>query len=136
MNLLVCIDGSEHSDKVVKFPSHFARRYGAEITLLRVIKSERISEKPIFDDYGEETRKAKEIVMNAERIVSKRASELQVNSQIAAGPISTSIVRIAEDEKFDAVWIGTRGRKGIARMLLGSVADDVIRRAHCPVIVI
>lgn len=136
MKLLVCVDGSEHSDKAVKFASRFAKNYRADITLLHVIKSERSSEKPVFDDYGEETRRAREIVMNGERIVSKNAPEITVISRIIAGPISNEIVRIAEEEQFNAVWIGTRGRNGIARMLMGSVADDVIRYAHCPVVLV
>ena len=52
------------------------------------------------------------------------------------GPVAAEIVRIAEEEGFTSIFMGSRGNRGLKRMLLGSVADDVIRHAHCPVTVI
>jgi nucleotide-binding universal stress UspA family protein len=45
-------------------------------------------------------------------------------------------VNYAEEEKVDLITIGTRGRTGIIRMLLGSVASAVVTYAHCPVMVV
>ncbi len=46
------------------------------------------------------------------------------------------ILRTAEDVRPDLVVMGTHGRSGVARLLMGSVADQVVRRAHCPVITV
>lgn len=46
------------------------------------------------------------------------------------------ILKYAEDEEIDLIVVGTRGRTAIKKMLLGSVASDVITCAHCPIIVV
>ncbi|MGH9973311.1 MAG: universal stress protein, partial [Nitrososphaeraceae archaeon] len=46
------------------------------------------------------------------------------------------ILKYAEDEEIDLIVVGTRGRTGITRVLLGSVASGVVTYAHCPVIVV
>ena len=46
------------------------------------------------------------------------------------------ILKYAEDEEIDLIVVGTRGRTGIKKMLLGSVASGVVTYAHCPVIVV
>ena len=46
------------------------------------------------------------------------------------------IGRIAEEGGYTSIFVGSRGNRGLKRMLLGSVADDVIRHAHCPVTII
>ena len=50
--------------------------------------------------------------------------------------VGSSIVDYAERENVDLIVIGTRGRTGFKKMLLGSVASDVVTYAHCPVIVV
>ena len=52
------------------------------------------------------------------------------------GPIAAEVLRVAEEGKYNGIWIGSRGYGGIKRMLLGSVADNVIRHAHCSVVVV
>ena len=136
MKILVCTDGSEYAVGAIKFAARFAKNYKADLTMVYVIESEISREKPVSDDYGDEQHKANEIIRNAEEIVSQIAPDVNANGHIAVGPISGEIVRVAEDEKFDVIAIGTRGQKKLRRMLLGSVADDVIRHAHCPVVVV
>jgi nucleotide-binding universal stress UspA family protein len=53
-----------------------------------------------------------------------------------AAPIGQVIVRNARAGKFDLIVMGTHGRKGVARLLLGSTADHVLREAPCPVLVV
>ena len=136
MKVLVCTDGSEYAGKAVKFAAQFTKNYGAELTTLYVIEDEESREKPVSDDYGNKHYKAKESLEKAEEIISQVDSNINANERIAAGPISPEIVRIAEDEKFDILIVGTRGLRGLKRMLLGSVADDVIHFANCPVLVV
>ena len=50
--------------------------------------------------------------------------------------ISGGILDYAEENNFDLIVIGTRGRSGFKRLLLGSVASHVITYAHCPVLVV
>ncbi|MGI9009799.1 MAG: universal stress protein [Nitrososphaeraceae archaeon] len=50
--------------------------------------------------------------------------------------ISSLIINHAESENVDLIVVGNRGRKGFKRMLLGSVASDIVTYAHCPVLVV
>jgi nucleotide-binding universal stress UspA family protein len=136
MKVLVCTDGSECANKAVKLAAQFAKNYKADLTELYVIEDVESREKPLSDDYGDKHHKAKEVLEEAEKIVSQVDSSMNTKERIAAGPISSEIVRIAENEKFDIIVIGTRGLRGVKRMLLGSVADDVIHYANCPVLVV
>lgn len=52
------------------------------------------------------------------------------------GPPSETIVRYAEDHGHDLIVLGSHGRTGLSRWLLGSVAEQVVRRASCPVLVV
>ncbi|MFQ5486055.1 MAG: universal stress protein [Desulfobacterales bacterium] len=53
-----------------------------------------------------------------------------------SGNIAASIIAYAEKEKFDHIVMGSTGRTGVARLLLGSVASEVVAKAHCPVTVV
>jgi len=50
------------------------------------------------------------------------------------GTAAEDIVRVATEEKADLIVIGTHGRTGLKRVLMGSVAEAVMRHAHCPVL--
>lgn len=60
------------------------------------------------------------------------------SSKIIISPIkaSASIVNYADNEKANLIVIGTRGRSGLKKLMLGSVASDVVTYAHCPVLVV
>jgi nucleotide-binding universal stress UspA family protein len=51
------------------------------------------------------------------------------------GDPASEIVRIAEDDAAEMIVLGTHGRTGVTRLLMGSVAEAVVRRAPCPVLV-
>jgi nucleotide-binding universal stress UspA family protein len=71
--------------------------------------------------------------------VEERENNIQIKSEIIEDSISkvgSAIVDYAERESVDLIVIGTRGRTGFKKMLLGSVASDVVIYAHCPVMVV
>jgi nucleotide-binding universal stress UspA family protein len=55
---------------------------------------------------------------------------------ITSSRIGSAIVDYAERQNIDLIVLGTRGRTGFRKMLLGSVASDVVTYAHCPVMVV
>jgi universal stress protein A len=65
-----------------------------------------------------------------------RAEGLSARAALRAGVAYTEIVDLARDERADLIVIGTHGRGGIDRALLGSVADRVVRLAPCPVLTV
>jgi nucleotide-binding universal stress UspA family protein len=64
--------------------------------------------------------------------------KVRVKTDVIDSPLSVvaAIVNYADREKADLIVIGTRGRSGVSRMLLGSVASGVVTYAPCPVLVV
>ncbi len=60
--------------------------------------------------------------------------DVPVVHRLATGDPASEIVRMALDEDVDMIVMGTHGRTGLSRLLMGSVAEHVVRRAHCPVL--
>ena len=136
MKILVCTDGSEVAKKAIEYATGFAKNYKASLTVLYVIDHETSMKKPVYDKYGDKTHKAKEILKDAKKAVTQAGGEVEVTERIAVGPVSREIVRIAKAEGFESIVVGTRGMGGLRRMLLGSVAEDVMLYAPCPVVVV
>ena len=59
---------------------------------------------------------------------------VQFEHRLVTGEPAAAIVELADDENVDMIVIGTHGRSGISRLLMGSVAEVVVRRANCPVL--
>ena len=72
-----------------------------------------------------------------ERLAARaRRDGLRVSKRLAAGAPASAIVRAARKERAAMVVLGTHGRTGLPRLLLGSVAERVIRTAACPVVTV
>jgi len=56
--------------------------------------------------------------------------------RVTVGDPASEIVNVAKEENVDLIVMSTHGRKGISRLLMGSVAELVVRRAHCPVLTV
>ncbi|ABR55842.1 universal stress protein [Methanococcus aeolicus] len=76
--------------------------------------------------------------MEALQKIEKMAKEMGVNmtSKVLEGSPSNEIVKYAENEKIDLIVIGTTGKSGLDKILLGSVAEKVSKKAHCPVLLV
>jgi nucleotide-binding universal stress UspA family protein len=76
------------------------------------------------------TTKAQSIVQRA------KASGADATFLVWEGEPGEAIVAAAESEKADIIVVGSHGRSGVSRFLIGSVSDYVVRHAHCPVMVV
>jgi len=135
LKVLVAIDGSETSDLAVKKAGEILKRSDADITLLSVLEDiatyKKIPDTPL---YKEKKKAALELLEKSKNILKQYP--LDCKTKMAIGPVAAEIVRIAEEEGFDSIYMGSRGNRGVKRLLLGSVADEVIRYAHCPVTIV
>ena len=136
MKIMVCTDGMKPSEKAIEVAAQYADITDSTLTIITVIENDVSREEPAYDEYGKKQDQANAIMKDAFEIAVKFAPDLNVTKRIAVGPISSEIVRIAEDEKFNAIFVGATGSGRIKKMLLGSVTDDVIHYAHCPVTVV
>ena len=87
----------------------------------------------------EEKRQEAKMWLNQVDRLSKENSVPQFKSEIIEDVVSRiggAIVKYAENEKVDLIVVGTRGKSGLKRMLIGSVASDILHYAHCPVMIV
>jgi nucleotide-binding universal stress UspA family protein len=132
-SLLAAVDYSELSDLVLTQTLELARRYGnAEAHFLHVSSD-------VPKDLGTGTRRT-ELLFNwlGDRLknIDPLPTTVQIVGHEAAGDPSHVILQTAGDLLTDFVVVGSRGRTGVERMLMGSVAESVMRHAACPVLVV
>jgi len=108
---------------------------GASVEVLYVMPSggQKISHSRT-EDVDFETRERLKAFIEA-GLRSANVPQLRVNAHVYPGDPSTEILRLAEDVQASLIVVGTHGRVGVKRLLLGSVAEKVMRDALCPVLV-
>ena len=136
-HLLIATDFSADADRATEAGAAIARRFAARVTLLHVFDSsifERAAA-PMSPADLEETmgRSARE---RLERLASEQLTDLEGVDCVALRSASAAhaIVEHADNFGVDLCVIGTHGRSGIRRMLVGSVAERVVRHASCDVL--
>jgi nucleotide-binding universal stress UspA family protein len=151
--ILVAIDGSENSMKAAVYAIDIAKKDNSQLIALTVIDistARRVSSSFITaPTYGlkelEEKRKeAQQSLDKVEKLAAKENNtannnNIQFKSEIIEDPTSrvgSAIVDYAERENVDLIVVGTKGRTGFKKMLLGSVASDIVTYAHCLVLVV
>jgi nucleotide-binding universal stress UspA family protein len=132
--ILVPTDFSPNSEVALGLATSLARDSGGEIVLAHV---ETI---PLTAAGGEYLyaipEPPTEELMEKLQHVSLPDSQVPVERRLLAGDPADAIVRIAESEHVDLIVMGTHGRRGISRLLMGSVAESVVRAAPCPVLTV
>lgn len=147
--ILLALDGSRFAERVLPCLEPLAQKFGSTVTLLRALTPVRapvtpdasagaVSEGwPAADEdvvTDEMRRDAASYLTDVRRRLQARG--LTVESESPEGPASDAILRRARQLGVDLIAITTHGRAGVDRMLLGSVAEDVLRRAPCPVLLV
>ena len=145
--ILVAIDGSEISMKAAVYAIDIVKKNRSQLIVLTVLEistPRRISSSFITaPTYGlkelEEKRKEAQQWLDKFEKLAAKENNVKLKSEIIEDPISrvgSAIVTYAERENVELIVIGSRGRTGFKKMLLGSVASDVVTYAHCPVMVV
>jgi len=144
--ILVTIDGSENSKKATDYAISLSKKYNAQLMVLYVLYSELgfaysnllgvTTPKAIKDVL--ETQK-KDVKNWFDEIRSKlKNTNFSVTDKIiiSVSSIVGEIIGFADKEKVDLIILGTRGRTGFKKLLLGSVAEGVVTHSSCPVMVV
>jgi len=135
IKVLVAIDGSPMTDLVLQHCARYAKMSGCELTLLHVIEDiVPLSGAPDTPLRQERKSEGARILSGAEKTLKDQG--LECKTILVEGPVAQQIVNVAEDNGIDYIFMGSRGLRGIKRMLLGSVADSVTKYAHCAVTII
>ena len=118
--ILVATDFSQASDAAVARAREIAVPLGASLCLLHV-----------FEDDSFVTS-----AVATERLAKTVEAGLGHRTALVTGPVASAIVEYADGHAFDLIVMGTHGRTGVAHLLLGSVAERVVRTATCPVLTV
>ena len=135
MKILSCTDGSDHSDKAMRWAAQFAINYKSDLEILYVDwESQKDGEKIVWFDPTKE--KGKKILEEAKRLLDKEFPGLKVTTHLDAGNADEAIIEFAAKEKVDNIVMGSRGLGQLQCLLLGCIAQKVSTHAPCPVTIV
>jgi|SRR5215212_230122 nucleotide-binding universal stress UspA family protein len=140
--ILVAIDElmTASTDRVVDYAINIAKDYDAQLVILHVIRADTNLHSVNPPSHIIEMRKQAQayFVKITEKIheqYSNKENSLRIRTEIIASiRIADAIISYAKDKHIDLIIIGIRGMSKLKSMLVGSVASDVVRYAHCPVL--
>ena len=145
-SILGAIDGSDSSMKAVDYAIQLAKKQdNSRLTLLNILDMDTIKQLSssiiTAPTYGlEEYELHKKAVLEWLDAIKKKCENEGIQTEIKViggpSPVSDSILIYAENENVDLIVVGTKGRTGFKKLLLGSVASKVVTYAHCPVLVV
>jgi universal stress protein A len=138
--VLVPTDFSTCSEEAWRLARGVAKMSGGELILSHVLTETPLYGEGLFNmttvrDVYEAARKWAEGTLE-EWVAKARAEGLSARAVLRTGTAYAEIVNLARDERAGLIVIGTHGRGGVDRALLGSVADRVVRLAPCPVLTV
>jgi len=131
---LVPVDFSDASRQALRHAREIAQLYDAQIDLLHVVEE---ILRPSFYVEGLEENVGKKARDHLRTFVEESTGpDVDVEIHARSGQAASCIASFAEDRGSDLVVTSTHGRTGLQRLLLGSVAEKVLRHAHCPVLTV
>jgi nucleotide-binding universal stress UspA family protein len=145
--ILVPVDFSEASQAALGYACQLADAMGAEVEVLHVWEAPAdalapgLSEMTVLAPEGRTTVAELMRVRATQRLAAlvsdaSRAGRAKLRARTEFGDAGDMILKIASSGMHDLVVMGTHGRRGLSRVLMGSVAEKVLRRAPCPVVTV
>jgi universal stress protein A len=131
-NILVPIDFSDCSKKALGYAIPFAKQFGAELKLLHVV--EPYPAAPEMTPYDCEN--VEDATRELEKLGKSLGNTVPCSFSVRRGSPQSEIATAAREFDADLIIISTHGRKGLARMFLGSTTEKVVRFAPCPVLIV
>ena len=133
--IVVPVDLDRHTEKLVEFAVFFANKLSASLRLIHIVENVSTGDmmlgSPSFEPiYKEQKVKAEELMANI--VTDSKRKLADVSGTVIRGEVVEEIVNYATEEQAGLIIMGTHGNKGLERILLGSVAERVLKRAHCP----
>jgi nucleotide-binding universal stress UspA family protein len=140
--ILVPVDFSPHSDRAFDYAATIAQRFGARLGLIHVVDDPFIAGAWNSEVYVPNTGELlAALIANAEQrlaTLKESASALGLTAETAVitGRPAHAIVEHAKEGGFDLIVMGTHGRTGLSHIVMGSVAELVVRMAPCAVLTV
>jgi nucleotide-binding universal stress UspA family protein len=131
-------DFSKHSDYAFRIACSLARDYGAHLIVLHVL------ERPVFTYSGVMTAppppapsaEERQAIEEKLRRIEPVHFGVSIEQLLVEGDPSAVILQVAQEHNCNLILMGSHGRTGLGRLLMGSVAEQVVRKASCPVLTV
>jgi nucleotide-binding universal stress UspA family protein len=136
--IVVPTDFSDYSLRALPYAVDLASRYDARLKVVFVNEPSLhvsdvawvgVDERTVNDDHAREARRHLEKI-----VLDQVPSDVPVDAEILSGNAVDEIIRYSSDVNADLIIMATHGRSGFSHMLMGSTAEHVVRKAHCPVL--
>lgn len=139
--VLVGIDGSDHSFRAAQYALEISKKYVAKliaVTVTYMPAKSRVSQQEAIEVGAglSETDKAKTWFESFTQSARQKKIDLRTELVNSQRPVHYVILEYAEKEGIDLIVIGTRGRSGLSKIVLGSVASGIVTYSHSPVLVV
>ena len=139
--ILMPTDFSKYSDHAMQYAASLAKDFGAELFILHVVPEGDLrsmydypADFPLEQILNDQKKVAEQ---RFEEIVAEEAKRgITVTPLVYMGKAYEEIIQTAKSHDVDLIVMGTHGRTGLAHVLLGSVAEKVVRLAPCPVLTV
>ena len=138
--ILVPVDFSEQSTEALRLAADLAQRYEASLDLLHVFH---VMTYALPEGYVVPTADQLALIMQKYRVQLEAARQSALNAGapkveaiLLQGGVASEILRAAQESKPDLIVMGTHGRTGAKHLLIGSVAEHIVRVAPCPVLTV
>jgi nucleotide-binding universal stress UspA family protein len=132
--ILIPTDFSPSANEATRIACSLARAHGSKLFLLHV------AQRPITNVGGMPVPPPPALDWSALKNELDRVAagmkDVEVESRLVEGEPADTIVNVARERGTDLIVIGSHGRTGLSRLLMGSVAEHVVRKAGCPVLTV
>ena len=133
-NLLLATDGSKHSEKAAARAAAIAKSNGAELNIVSATDF-------VCELYAQAPEVGEALIKKARKTLdaSKKHADLQdlkTECFVREGEAYKAIIDLAKEKATEMIVIGSHGKTGLKRLLMGSVVEKVIGNSHCPVLVV
>lgn len=137
--ILVPVDFSDHTPSLLEWAAHLAEEHASRVLLLHAyhlpVEFQQLEGAYLPADFWASV-KAEAQEQLGRLAAELRARDIEVETIVCEGYAATVIVEEADRRNADLIVIGTRGLSGLKHMLLGSIAERVVQKAHCPVLTV
>ncbi|HEX8820530.1 MAG TPA: universal stress protein [Archangium sp.] len=138
--ILVPVDLMEGSRTILDYAVQLARPFNASIEVMHAweppqyVAPDLLVAAPGWNPQSLEKTALEAARKELDALIGQFQASQPITQRLEVGEAASAVLRVAETGGFDMIVMGTHGRRGLPRLLLGSVAQKIIARAHCPVV--
>jgi len=141
MKILIGLDASNHSERVLDFVTRMRWPAGSRVIVLSVLQPVASTVAGAYEPTVIPQENLEGLRHQLEELVARAEGKMRevgfaTEGRVLAGDPRQSLIEVAERERADLIVVGSHGRSGIAKMMLGSVSSHIVTHAHCSVLVV